>query len=257
MSFEPEPGTGLSTMNMKALTPVQDSPVSTLAEALGNARMESPAEQGIFWIPNNELERMITPEATKAELQRTLVYENPRDCEKTASSIVHQAKKLFAILVLLDRPAFIQTFLDEGITDEDLPLSRIETTNNVHGSLSFNYSHIRTCSGLPVNALRIWESHAIEEFLRVQWMFLAPVFNFGEEIKHYDLADNCVLPFIEDEERTNAKFGGYSHVWGVRIHPAHQNLYRSTSSVSHLRQPPILFHIIMVLTSYSPINHRC
>jgi hypothetical protein len=233
MSFEPEPGTGLSTMNMKALTPVQDSPISTLAEALRNARMESPAEQGLFWIPNNELERMITLEATKAELQRTLVYENPRDCENMASSIVYQEKKLFAILVWLDRLACIQTLLDEGLTDEDLPLSRIDTTDNVHGSLSFNYSQVRTCSGLPVKALRFWESHAIEEFLRIQWMFLAPVFNFGEEIKHYDLDDNCVLPFIEDEEKTNAKSGGYSDVWGVRIHPAHQNLYRSTSSVSH------------------------
>jgi hypothetical protein len=232
MSFEPEPGTGLSTMNMKALTPVQDSPISTLAEALRHARVESPAEQGIFFIPNNELERMITQENIKTELQRILVYENPRDCEKTASSIVHQARKIFATLVLLGRPAFIQPLLDEGLTDEHLPLSRIETTDNVHGSLRFNYS-LRTCSGRPVKALRIWESHAIEEFLRVQWMFLAPVFDFGEEIKHYDLPDNCVLPFIEDEERTNAKSGGYSEVWGVRIHPAHQNLYRITSSVSH------------------------
>jgi len=181
MSFEPEPGTGLSTTNMKALMPVQDSPISTLAEALRHARVESPAEQGSFWIPNNELERMMTGEAIKAELQRRPVYENPRDCEKTASSIVHQAKKLFAILVLLDRPAFIQTFLDEGITDEDLPLSRIETTNNVHGSLSFNYS--RYSISEKRSSIMIWliiASYPLLKTKRGQMPNLEGTVMFGE-----------------------------------------------------------------------------
>jgi hypothetical protein len=72
----------------------------------------------------------------------------------------------------------------------------------------------------------------VGEFDRIQWVFQAPHFHKQpDEIPHFDLDDNCVMPFVEDHEE-NPKFrraGGYSELWPVRIHPAHQNLLDSTN----------------------------
>jgi hypothetical protein len=65
-------------------------------------------------------------------------------------------------------------------------------------------------------------------------MVLAPVFKKEERpdvIPHIELNDACLLPFIEDREKHDKMAGGYSEVWGVRIHPAHQKLLPEGSMV--------------------------
>jgi hypothetical protein len=203
-----------------------------LAKILEDSRIEWPVGSNTHFIPIDEVNRIIRPENIKAELPPTLDFEDPRDREEMASSIFSHAKKIFAILVLIGCQSSTREFLDCGITDEDLPLSRTSPSIIGHESPSFNWAQIQTRSGLPVEFLRTWDRHDVEEFCRLQWLFLSPVFNLGEGIRHYDLEDNCVLPFIEDQERTNTKSGGFSDVWNIRIHPAHQNLYQSTSFVS-------------------------
>ena len=65
---------------------------------------------------------------------------------------------------------------------------------------------------------------------RDQWLVLAPVFKkVQHRISHQELDDNVVLPFIEDRKNQHDSWSdGYSHLWGVRIHPAHQNVYKSS-----------------------------
>jgi hypothetical protein len=59
---------------------------------------------------------------------------------------------------------------------------------------------------------------------------LAPVFDLGEDVLHHELDDHCVLPFLKDKERSDkAREGGFSSVWEIVIHPAHQKLYHSTN----------------------------
>ncbi|PMD33649.1 kinase-like protein, partial [Hyaloscypha variabilis F] len=72
-----------------------------------------------------------------------------------------------------------------------------------------------------------WQWRDINDFCHAQWAFLAPVFD--ELHKHYELDDNDILPFIEDNEKF-LRQGGYSEVWGVRIHQAHQLLRQSSAS---------------------------
>ena len=76
-----------------------------------------------------------------------------------------------------------------------------------------------------------WDQWLVGQFGQTQWYTQAPIFEFGDGIKHYELDDNCVLPWIEDHERRDrAAEGGFSSVWRVVIHPAHQRLLGAPNS---------------------------
>jgi hypothetical protein len=63
---------------------------------------------------------------------------------------------------------------------------------------------------------------------RWQWSVQAPEFvQVADEIPHLELSDNIILPFTNDFRKDGFRTGGYSEVWSVRIHPAHQNLLKS------------------------------
>jgi len=60
----------------------------------------------------------------------------------------------------------------------------------------------------------------------------APVFEYHDRIAHYNLQDNCVLPWIEDEERGDHEIrGGFGSVCKVGIHQAHHRFAGSVSPV--------------------------
>jgi hypothetical protein len=63
-------------------------------------------------------------------------------------------------------------------------------------------------------------------------LVLVPVENVGGKITHHDLHENALLPFIEDHDREQTNAGGYSQVWRVRIHAAHQMLSSIEPKVS-------------------------
>jgi serine/threonine protein kinase len=163
-----------------------------------------------FW-PISALDALVTEEAIEREL-RGRIPALGLERSHLPSQIARTSRKLFAILVYLEKGSLITAFLDENITDSDLPLeaplARVGQENR--GRLS------KVFANRP--------SRDINDFCRVQWYLLAPIFNRLHE--HYELDDNVVLPFIENGE-SSAQQGGYSEVWEVKIHPAHHQLRSS------------------------------
>jgi serine/threonine protein kinase len=164
-----------------------------------------------FFLPISVLEALVTEDAIERELRGTIptfASERPH----LPSQIAQTSRKLFAILAYLGKGSLITAFLDEHITDSDLPLEAplALVGQENQGMLSKVFANRR--------------SRDINDFCRVQWYFLAPIFDRLH--KHYELDDNVVLPFIKNEE-SSAQQGGYSEVWEVKIHPAHQQLRSS------------------------------
>jgi hypothetical protein len=60
---------------------------------------------------------------------------------------------------------------------------------------------------------------------------MAPIFENGPSFipSHYELDNRVILPYVEDKERDVGcvRHGGFSEIWGVRIHPAHQQMLSS------------------------------
>ena len=155
-----------------------------------------------------------------------------------AESICSNSRKVFAILVGIGKSKSICAFVRENIADKDLPLVRFYSEPHISTRRNGHPYTLRT-KGSPekaIEAMADWSDRDIRNFCREQWWVLAPVF---DEMKHYELDDSCVLPFIEDHEgeHDQTKSGGYSQVWGVRIHPAHQHLYKSANPSVSMSEP--------------------
>jgi hypothetical protein len=124
----------------------------------------------------------------------------------------------------------IINFLDEGLGDVDLPFKRSEVQQKGPSSNFFKLRS-RHAEVPMIKSMAKWGRSDITTFGRDQWWVLAPIFKEGKtnKVRHWELADNCVLPLVEDRKRTEAKESGFSSVWGVLIHPAHQLLYKSNN----------------------------
>jgi hypothetical protein len=190
----------------------------TLRDELWEVQIESPPDSWIFFIPDDDLQRLVNPDSVEAELERNDVkFESGEVRRDTAVQISATSRKLFATLICLQRGHLICQFLAEGIDDSHLPFVRSDEKGQT----------FKFCSRLhpeqPIKCMEYWELDRVHSFGRTQWFMLAPIFEYSEEIQHYELQDNCVLPFIRDRDRyNNTTEGGYGSVSKVYIHPAHQ-----------------------------------
>lgn len=172
-----------------------------------------PQTNDQFFLPISALESLVTEETIERELHRTIP---PSALERSnlPSKIARNCRKLFAILTYVKKAKLITVFLDEQMTDSDLPLK-----------VPLAVLRQENQGGLP-KVFENWTWRDIHDFCHAQWAFLAPVFDKVHD--HYELDNNVIFPFIEDGE-SSLRQGGYSEVWRVRIHQAHQRL-RNTSA---------------------------
>ncbi|TVY93333.1 Cyclin-dependent kinase [Lachnellula willkommii] len=214
-------------LSHKLHSPQPSSSVTALCAALFKARHEWPPRMNSFFIPNDELERLLHVDAIMDELATyQLGSMAAQESHRLAQNISNKAPRLFAILVCLGLGDFIPQFMDEGIDDEDLPFGRIDDTERPGWQLGS-----KSRPNEPIRCMTGWKQFRIISFDREQWYVLAHIFDNNEEgqIPHYDIGNNCILPFVKDEEQGDkVKQGGFSTVWEIIIHPAHQKLYRST-----------------------------
>ncbi|KUJ21644.1 kinase-like protein [Mollisia scopiformis] len=220
--------------------------VSTLKNELVAAldRYEWPRGQHGFYIPIDYLEKYVTVEAVSAQLLTDCPLLEPQKVADYAETIRAKAQKLYTILLCMDKGHCIADFLDGGISDINLPFLRsdhgtaasIQTPGTKHELCASN--HFTTCekhehTGCGIKALESWQSHAIRALSRDQWQVLVPIFEPLQDgkIPHYEFDMNTIFPYVEDHQAVNdsyVKSGGYSRVWGVRMHWAHQKIYKST-----------------------------
>jgi serine/threonine protein kinase len=205
----------------------------TLRDKLCNVRIEWPKGSFRYFIAVDELSRIVTPESISVELERCGVeFVSDEIRQECAVEISKVAPKLFSILVCLKRGHYIMEFLDERIDDTHLPFVRSDKTAKS--------GHFKLCSkrnpDQPIKCMATWDQARVNDFGRDQWCMLAPIFEYADEIKHYELHDNCVLPCVEDDELSDRTIqGGYGSVWKIAIHPAHQRV--GGSAKQKVRQP--------------------
>ena len=207
---------------------------TTLEDQLWDARIEWPKAQNRYFIPVDEFRRLITVDSVLHELQRCRNDVSKEELWGIAARVWEFAPRLFAILVCLSKGECIGNFLREELNDGDLPFVRVEGKETVPGrAVSFKFRSSRR-SDKCIQCMEKWSRANMANFATNQWWMLAPIFKGSKpeskKVRHWELEDNCVLPFIEDQERSKeVNLGGQGRVWGIRIHPAHQGLYRGSN----------------------------
>ncbi|EPE30998.1 Protein kinase-like (PK-like) [Glarea lozoyensis ATCC 20868] len=206
-----------------------------------------PHEEKKGFFPRAYLSKLVTEDCVYEELTRCLEdNHNPKQIRAYARTICEESpqlrdeddirppkiksfKKIFAILVLIEKTSSILKFLDpeEGINDLGLPLRKLPKGAN--GSrfelrLAKNPSRKLEC-------FRNWTMSSVKAFEEWQWTTVSPFFFKGscKDVRHWPLQPSAMLPFTVDGQRGDGNEyrtefeGGYSHVFKVEIHPEHHS----------------------------------
>jgi ankyrin repeat protein len=204
----------------------------SLASKLRRARFHYVGFE--YFIPLSDINRLITASIVEQEILKADPNTGARACIY-AHRVENSAKKLFAILALLQNCAAICSLLDSNFSDQDLPFRAKKVDH--HLSLWRREPKER------IKELDNWVDKDVEEFSRVQWWMTAPVFD-KESLECLELADEIVMPFIplkehevENSEIPQMKIGGYGEVTAYRIHPAHHNFWVWDTSLLIVRNP--------------------
>ncbi|CAN9404024.1 unnamed protein product [Alternaria alternata] len=193
------------------------------------------------FLPNGALYRLINTETVVQVLIKDLSHSHTsgsirqlagRVCSE--SLVIHRGKekiktfrKIFALLVIVECTSLISSFLEEDVSDLDLPLSSLKSKAR-SGLCRID------ASGKPSNTLLQcfqppkWSPIKLRNFQEYQWKLLAPFFAQDDDgdVKHYALHDHHIIPFIppdDAEEEDMYRTGGFGKVFMVRIHSDHHN----------------------------------
>jgi len=180
----------------------------------------------------NELTRCLNNTHTTSQIQeyaKNICEESPlpRDEDDSRPPKIKSFKKIFVILVLIEKTSSISKFVEEDVNDLDLPLVKFQKGKN--GS-RFDL-RLPRMQDKPLECFRNWTQFYIKAFEEWQWTTVSPFFHKGtrKDVQHFPLQDSVILPFTADSRRDNeSEFrteieGGYSRVFKVDIHQNHHN----------------------------------
>jgi len=203
------------------------------------------------FLPKQKLKELINPTAVIRELREKLrcpwgpsmTRRRSEDdikkcairvCEEDEVDVGRGKKKIrsfrqvFAVLVLLDMPLYIWSFLDENVSDLDLPLVELKDPSSPRvAELRRRNSSLETAPEAKLRCFDGWPPSRVSDFYDYQWSMLAPYFKQAayNYVPHCSLQDDHILPFIREEAEDGnvERGGGFSRVFMVRIHSAHHN----------------------------------
>ncbi|KAE9363830.1 hypothetical protein N431DRAFT_390007 [Stipitochalara longipes BDJ] len=232
-----------STGSLPSRTGERRSAKKTLQERLFQALL--PTHQGKKeFFPKNVISTIITEQCVREELSKELdadAYNKKaiaeyarRICEEkefgdNSTKKIRCFRKIFVILVLIEKTPAIIKFLEKDVNDSDLPLEKVERPHE-KGSYDLRLSRNRT-KRLKCFSKK-WNQLHIRNFEGYQWTTLSPFFGKGGHkiVKHYPLQDQVILPFISAIRRDRSSThntlefeGGFGRVFKVDIHPDHHN----------------------------------
>lgn len=187
---------------------------SSLQDDIYHNLIESPRGGDQRFLPDDQFKSLVTAKSIEVELDRAFAGTFLGASNKVVSQVIFKrCPKLFTILVLIERTTCIQDFIDEDIDDKHLPFRR--------DGLKF-FSRSRT--DLQVACTVRWKSKFIMAFSQFQWSLYAPIFTRDTTIPHYCFDDNEIMPLIFNAsgDPTQIRRGGFSEVFEVKIHPAHE-----------------------------------
>jgi hypothetical protein len=182
-----------------------------LDERLVECRLDDEAPDSIF-LPLSDLEEKITKDTIRTQLSDQL--HDPGLPDK----VVLQAKKVFAILALIEEPRAIEDLIQkDDLRDGDLPLSR----KGAKGHTDYNIL-VSSRGDKSFSSFASWpRASSVRQFLDKQWAVQAPVLDsIG---KHIVLEPKCPWPLIESIRTSE---GGSGVVYRIKLHPAHQQVFK-------------------------------
>lgn len=183
--------------------------------------------KGFF--PDDTFNILINQETVSTELRRCLPQFESHTIKRLSGEVCRKERplrKIFSLLVIIDRMTDISRFIEEDVSDLDLPLCKIP----YEGSKIFQLAR----RGEPSNqdgSLKCfdrWSALDVWTFEEWQWTTLTPFFHLDKHkaVRHFIFPDQIPLPFTADSRyggNLDAIQGGSSAVFKVDIHPAHYN----------------------------------
>lgn len=174
-----------------------------------------------FW-SDTFLERLLTRERLVTELTMKPLYYKKERAEELVDRILGTSKpsqgryfKIMAVLLLIYETELIHTFIDEGFSDEHLPMHhnyRTMVSERRNGD-----RRVKCLTGVDISVR--------ERFFADQWTVMTPYFKFNRERKSVeDFPDPTILPwklYVRNTAQgicTPVLEGGYGLVQGVKIH---------------------------------------
>lgn len=126
-------------------------------------------------------------------------------------------RKIFAILLLINRPGAIRKFIREGLCDAHLPLVKAPVERNVGKFILC----VRGASNTVDTSFFLdWKRHTVVLFEQTQWMVLAHLFDGSKPYDLVVLPDETIIPFTYQEYQYA---GAHGEIYKIRIHPEHHN----------------------------------
>lgn len=123
-------------------------------------------------------------------------------------------RRIFAILVLLEKPLMIRRFLEDKVCDGDLPLTWHE--DRMYHRKDYEKKK-------PLGCFEGWKPLLTKGFDDTQWQVKAPYLSTGSDKKrpivHFVVQPNAILP-LTIKDRVGE--GAHGTVFKVRISPGHQ-----------------------------------
>jgi len=203
-----------------------------------------PRDRRDRFLPIDKLDKILTQERVRQELESNLEQSGamPEDLDYLTKQVYNIAsfpkdskpdalkttrKKLFAILVMMERVPIIRDFIDGGIFDCHLPFLPGPDEDLCRKLGDGTLAPVISPSTEQGSA---WGPPQTDLFLEYQWQMLAPYFKMCCEkepkVLDYILENKRVLPFFEDDDPNvnSILLGGMAEVYKVKIHPAHHNM---------------------------------
>jgi len=223
----------------------------SLQSAILASMLEAAGQEPKCFLPLDKLNALITLSSIKAELQRER-YKLDED-EQVLTSIAQQVlevqnvqdkgprkkgssrRRIFGVLVMLQRADAIRQMIAEGLYDSDLPFQFMNLGV---------FRRADDCTqSFSIRFFRDWNFVARGMFEMYQFQMAAPHFVLswhpGYPVYHYRIPSSNVLPFISDQSMGATKLG-YSRLSKVAIHNAHfeylPKQVRVSSVLSNKRQ---------------------
>ncbi|KAI8627905.1 kinase-like domain-containing protein [Xylariaceae sp. FL1651] len=182
----------------------QDQP--DIAQKLRDAFVESA--DGKEFLPLDALETIVTEKVVQQLLDKAFPDNPPSAldiCQRQefqdhdGRTQYTSRQKIFATLALIDKVHLISDFLEEKISDTNLPLKERKTPGStflIPRDLE-NDPH----SGYALQTAKRWTRNEIALFHDQQWVVSAPYFaraeNLGEKVHFYSLSPHDIMPFVK------------------------------------------------------------
>ncbi|KAF5722005.1 kinase-like (PK-like) [Fusarium mundagurra] len=211
--------------------------IESLEQQLRGAICQHAHKESKGFLPLDKLNEIVIEDSVSVALRECIPHLSHDDAQFHATAICPRSqrnlrepsfRRIFAILTLIQQPQEVFAFMENNITDLDLPLVKVRGEHKGRYELRRKFQPNR-----PLEGLDKWSPFLIDSFEGCQWMMMSPFFSWENKraVRTYFLADQTILPFIEDSSRDvdmedDEDFqGGHGSIFKVKIHPAHHNFH--------------------------------